>query len=171
MKVLVTYFSQSGNTEKVAKSIYEELSQANEVDLKKLENVGEANSEGYEFVFIGSPLHSASLAEPVKEFLNNVQAGSFQAMAGFITHFAPAYPDQDMGGFTEPIETACKENNIEYKGCFNCQGYLAEALHEPVKANLELSDEAWDGMVQQMTGHPNDEDLKNARTFAKEALS
>jgi flavodoxin len=36
MKVLVSYFSQSGNTEKIAKGIWEEASQANEADLKKL---------------------------------------------------------------------------------------------------------------------------------------
>ena len=35
MKVLVTYFSQSGNTEKIAKAIWEEASQANEADCKK----------------------------------------------------------------------------------------------------------------------------------------
>jgi len=117
IKVLVTYFSQSGNTEKIAKAIWEEASQANEADLKKLEDVGTEDFAGYDFIFIGSPLHSANLAAPVKAFLTNLQAGSGQKMAGFITHSAPAYPDQDMDAFTEPIKAACKEKGIEYKGC------------------------------------------------------
>lgn len=50
MKVLVTYFSQSGNTEKIAKAIWEEASQANEADLKKLEDVGAEDFAGYDFI-------------------------------------------------------------------------------------------------------------------------
>jgi flavodoxin len=93
MKVLVAYFSQSGNTEKIAKAIWEEASQANAADLKKLEDVKAEDFAGYDFIFIGSPLHAANLAAPVKEFLVNLKAGSGQKMAGFITHFAPAYPN------------------------------------------------------------------------------
>ena len=170
MKVLVSYFSQSGNTEKIAKGIWEEASQANEADLKKLEDVGAGDFAGYDFIFIGSPLHSANLAAPVKEFLTHIQAGSSQKMAGFITHFAPAYPNQAMDGFTEPIQAACKEKGIEYKGCFDCQGALTESLHEMVKKKLNLSDEQWADMVKQMTGHPNEEDVAKAKAFAREVL-
>jgi flavodoxin I len=170
MKVLVTYFSQSGNTEKIAKGIWEEASQANEADLKKLEDVAAEDFAGYDFIFIGSPLHSANLAAPVKAFLTNIQAGSGQKMAGFITHSAPAYPDQDMDAFTEPIKTACKEKGIEYKGCFDCQGALTESMHEAVQKKHNLSDEQWAGTVKQMTGHPNEADLADAKACAKEVL-
>jgi len=170
MKVLVTYFSQSGNTEKIAKAIWEEASQANDADLKKLEDVGAEDFAGYDFISIGSPLHSANLAAPVKEFLTNIQASSGQKMAGFITHMAPAYPDQDMEAFTEPIKAACKDKGIEYKGCFDCQGFLAEAMHGPVQKKLNMDDEQWAGMVKAMTGHPNEEDVANAKAYAKEVL-
>ena len=170
MNVLVAYFSQSGNTEKIAKGIWEEASKSNEADLKKLEDVGAKDFAGYDFIFIGSPLHSANLAAPVKTFLTTIQAGSGQKMAGFITHFSPAYPDQDMEGFTEPIQTACKEKGIEYKGCFDCQGALTESLHEAVQKKLNLNNEQWAGMVKQMTGHPNEEDVANAKACAKEVL-
>jgi flavodoxin len=170
MKVLVTYFSQTGNTEKIAGAICEEASQANEAELKKLEDVGPGDVAGYDFIFIGSPLHARNLAEPVKEFLGGIQAGSGQKMAGFITHFAPAYPGQDMDAFAEPIKAACKDKGIEYKGCFDCQGALTEALHEMVKKRQNLTDEQWDGMVKQMTGRPNEEDQQKARDFAKEVL-
>ena len=96
---------------------------------------------------------------------------SGQKLAGFITHFAPAYPEQDMDGFTEPIKTACKEKGIEYKGSFDCQGFLNEALHEAVQKKMNLTDEQWAGMVEQMTGRPNEEDVANAKTFAKSVLA
>ena len=170
MKILVTYFSQTGNTERIAKGICEEASQANDATLKKLEDVSGSDLADYDFVFIGSPLHSANLATPVKEFLGRIQPGSGQKMAGFITHFAPAYPDQAMDGFTEPIKAACKEKGIEYKGCFDCQGALTESLHEAVQKKLNLNDEQWADMVKQMTGHPNEEDVANAKACAKEVL-
>ena len=171
MKILVSYFSQSGNTEKIAKGIWEEASQTNEADLKKLEDVSAEDFAGYDFIFLGSPLHSANLAAPVKEFLTKIKAGSNQKMAGFITHFAPAYPNQDMNQFTEPMQTVCKEKKIEYKGCFACQGALTKSLHDAVQKKLNLSDEAWGDMVKQMTGSPKEEDVAKARTFAKEVLS
>ena len=171
MKVLVAYFSQSGNTEKIAKAIWEEASQANEADLKKLEEITPAEVAGYDVVFIGSPLHSANLVAPVKECLEQLQASSGQKMAGFITHMAPAYPEQDMEAFAEPMKAACKAKGIEYKGSFDCQGFLAESMHAVVQKKLNMDDDQWAEMVKQMTGHPNGEDAANAQAFAKKVLS
>lgn len=171
MKILVAYFSQSGNTEKIAEAIWVEASQTNKAELKKIEDLAAEDVFGYDFIFIGSPLHSANLAAPVKAFLKSIQAVSGQKMAGFITHFAPVYPDQDINGFTEPIITACKEKGIEYKGCFDCQGALIESLHTAVQKKLNLSDGQWADMVKQMTGHPNKEDMEKAKAFAKEVLA
>ena len=171
MKVLVTYFSQTGNTEKIAKAICEEAARTNEAELKKLEDINPGDVAGYNFILIGSPLHSGDLAVPVKEFLGSIQAGLGQKMAGFITHFAPAYPDQAMDVFTTPIKAACKVKGIEYKGCFCCQGALAESLHEVVKNKQKLTDEQWAGILKQMTGHPNEEDEVKAKAFAKELLA
>ncbi|MBT8350227.1 MAG: flavodoxin domain-containing protein [Deltaproteobacteria bacterium] len=171
MKVLVTYFSQTGNTEIIAKAICEEAARANEVELRKLEDVTLDDVAGYDFILIGSPLHAGNLAGPVKEFLGSIQAGSGQKMAGFITHSTQAYPDEAMDGFTEPIKTACKEKGIEYKGCFDCQGALTESLYEMVQKKQGLNDEQWADKVKQMTGHPNQEDVGKAKTFVKELLS
>jgi hypothetical protein len=43
-------------------------------------------------------------------------------------------------------------------------------MHEPVQKKLNLSDEQWAGMVKQMTGHPNEEDVAKAKACAKEVL-
>ena len=170
MNVLVTYYSQSGNTEKIAKAICEEAARTHNAELKKLENISPDDVAGYDFIFIGSPLHSGSLAAPVKDCLGLIQESSGQKLAGFITHFAPAYPEQDMNGFTEPIKAACKEKGIEYKGCFDCQGFLTESLHGTVQKKMNLTDEQWANMVKEMTGRPNDEDEGKARSFVKTVL-
>ena len=170
MNVLVTYFSQSGNTEKIAKAICEQAAQANKADLKKLEDITPDDVAGYDFIFIGSPLHSGSLTAPVKECLGVIQASSGQKMAGFITHFAPAYPEQDMDGFTEPIKTACEEKGIEYCGNFDCQGFLTESLHDAVQKKMNLTNEQWADMVKQMTGRPNEDDESKAKAFVKTVL-
>jgi len=167
MKVLVTYFSQSGNTEKIAKAICEEAAKASDADLKKLEELTPDMVAEYDCIFMGSPLHSGSLAAPVKECLGVLKATSGQQMAGFITHMAPAYPDQDMEAFAEPMKAACKEKGIEFKGCFDCQGFLAESMHAPVQNKLNMDDDQWAEMVKQMTGRPSQEDVDNAKAFVK----
>ena len=171
MKVLVTYYSQSGNTEKIAKVICEQAAKDNEAKLKKLEDITPDEVAGYDFIFIGSPLHAANLATPVKECLGVLQVSSGQQMAGFITHMAPVYPEQDMEAFAEPIKVACKEKGIEYKGSFDCQGVLNESMHEMVQKKLNLEDEQWAGMVKQMTGRPNEEDEGKAKEFVKTVLA
>ena len=171
MKVLVTYYSQSGNTEKIARAICEEASHGNEAELKKLEDVTPAGAASYDLIFLGSPLHSGNLAAPVNKCLGALQDNAGQKLAGFITHFAPAYPEQDMDAFTEPIKTACKDKGIEYIGSFDCQGFLTESLHGAVQKNMNVSDEQWAGMVNQMTGRPNEEDMENAKSFVKSIVA
>ena len=64
MKILITYLSQTGNTEKVAKAIYEEASPAHEVETRKLEEVNPENITGYDLLFIGSPIHAGNMVQP-----------------------------------------------------------------------------------------------------------
>lgn len=171
MKILIAYLSQTGNTEKVAKAIYEEASPAHEVETKKLEEVNPEKVSGYDLLLIGSPIHAGNLAGATKDFLTRLLAPSGKKMAGFLTHAGPAYPDQVMSKFTEPLKTACEKNGLEYLGCFSCQGFLNPAIHEVVKKSQNLTDEQWAERVQQMTGHPDAEDLNKARAFAKEILA
>ncbi len=171
MKVLVTYFSQTGNTEKVARAICEEASQGNEAAVRKLEDVSAEDAAGYDVVFVGAPLHAGNLAEPVMTFLESISSGPSKKIAGFITHAAPAYPDQEMDRISEPIRAVCKGNDMEYEGCFDCQGFLSEALHEMIKKSQNLTDDQWAERVKQMTGHPDTEDLEKAKAFTREVLA
>jgi len=170
MKVLVTYYSQTHNTEKIAKAMYEEAAITTKANLKKIESLIPGEETGYDFIFIGSPLHAGNLAAPVKDFLAGIQTGSGQKIAAFITHSAPAYPDQEKNKFIEPVKSACQDKGIEYKGCFNCQGALTESLHQMVKEKQNLNNQQWENLVKQMTGRPNEHDEENAREFVNDFL-
>ena len=86
MKVLVTYYTQSGNTEKIAKAIHEEASKAHESHLKKIGEVNPDSIDEHNLVFVGSPCHGGDLAAPVKEFLGSLPRSPGFKLAGFVTH-------------------------------------------------------------------------------------
>ncbi len=56
---------------------------------------------------------------------------------------------------------------MDYKGCFDCQGVLAESLQ---KKGPNMTDEQWKAMLSQMSGHPDEDDVAAAKAFAKSVL-
>jgi NAD(P)H dehydrogenase (quinone) len=70
-KVLVVYYSRSGNTEKMAKMIADELSKKNiSVDLKKVEEIEIDSLPNYDGYIIGSPNYFGTMAAEVKKFID-----------------------------------------------------------------------------------------------------
>ena len=70
MKVALVYWSKTGNTEKVAKSIYEGLSRENiNLDFWKIGEAEDHNFMDYDLYFIGFPSYSWHPPEPVTRFL------------------------------------------------------------------------------------------------------
>ena len=71
-KVLVAYYSRSGNTEKMAKIIADELSQKNiSVDLKRVEEIEIDSLPNYDGYIIGSPNYFGTMAAEVKKFIDD----------------------------------------------------------------------------------------------------
>ncbi|GLI36925.1 flavodoxin domain-containing protein [Geobacter hydrogenophilus] len=70
-KVLVTYYSRSGNTEKMARMIADGLATKDvAVDLKKVEEVDIDTLTSYDGFIIGSPNYFGTMAWPVKKFVD-----------------------------------------------------------------------------------------------------
>jgi len=70
-KVLVCYYSKTGNTEKMAEKIREVMSKEGlEVDLKKVENTAVNELLNYDCIIIGSPTYYGSMAWQVKKLLD-----------------------------------------------------------------------------------------------------
>ena len=70
-KVLIAYFSLSGNTEKMAQYIAEGVRFGNnEVTVRKLSEIKSAGDlAGYDGYILGSPTYHRDMAEPMKTFL------------------------------------------------------------------------------------------------------
>ncbi|MBU1745978.1 MAG: flavodoxin family protein, partial [Proteobacteria bacterium] len=80
MKVLVTYYSQTGNTEKLARSIYEAIHV--EKELRPIQEI--KSVEGYDVIFVGFPVHAHSVPAKALPFFKNLPEG--QKIALFCTH-------------------------------------------------------------------------------------
>jgi flavodoxin len=171
MKVLITYFSQTGNTEKVAKAVYDQVSGSHEAEIVKLEDLDASAPPSYDVVFVGTPIHAGGLADPVKEFLNGLSVSPGFALAGLVTHASDAYSKENYEKGLRALKAMAEDKNINYLGCFDCQGKLAEEIQPMVQKARGLSDADWAKRMEETNKHPDENDLRNARGFAAKVLS
>lgn len=171
MKILVTYFSQTGNTEKIAKVILDEASRAHEAALKKIEEVDVQGLGAYDLVFAGGPIHGGGLAAPLKELLDKLPSKPTFTLAAFITHAAEAYQRDNFAKGVQYITDIARNKGIAYRGCFDCTGKLDPALWPMVQKMQKLSDEDWKARMDRIGPHPDGDDEKNARAFVGTVLA
>jgi flavodoxin len=171
MKALVTYFSQTGNTEKLAQAVYDEISGSHEAKMAKLEDVDASALSGHDVVFVGSPIHAGGLADPVKALLGTLSANPGFALAGLVTHASDVYSKENYEKGLEALEAMAKEKGVKYLGCFDCQGKLMQEIRPMVQQGLGLSDEEWAKRMEETDKHPDETDLANARAFARKVVS
>ncbi len=160
-KVLVTYYSQSGNTKKVAEAVYGAI-QAGK-DLAEVETVD--SLDGYDLVFLGFPIHAYGPAKPAGEFLQNKAGGKRLAM--FVTHAA----HEDAPPLLEWLE-GCKQAaaGTDLVGFFHCQGELAEDIAGFMSQSGDPGLEAWAKERASTLGQPDQARLERARVFARETV-
>jgi len=161
MKTLVAYFSQTGQTKKVADAIYESI----EGD-KELKELSEVDSlEGYDVSFIGFPIHAFGPSKDGKEFLEEKAAGKKVAL--FITHAAP----EDQEGIDEWLDK-CKAAaaGAELVGFFDCMGELSEQIADFLMKNDDPKMRSFGERRPDTVGQPDESRLQRARDFAKEVM-
>ena len=159
MKTLVAYFSQTGQTKKVADAIYESI----EGD-KELKELSEVDSlEGYDVSFIGFPVHAFGPSKEGKEFLEEKAAGKKVAL--FITHAA----HEDQEGIDEWLDR-CKAAaaDAELVGFFHCMGELSEQIADFLMKNDDPTMRSFGERRPETVGQPDESRLQRARDFAKE---
>lgn len=160
MKVLVTYFTQTGNTEKVAQAIYQAIGGNKEmVSLKEAKN-----PDGYDIVFCGFPVHSHSVPLPVQNFIKTIPPG--KKLALFVTHGSLR------GGelATTAIEHALSlASQLKVLGTFGCRGKVDQTLIETLLKKPEHR--AWAETAKSAESHPDESDLEDAKQFAKKILT
>jgi flavodoxin len=111
MKCLVVYYSETGNTEKVANTVAEVLN-------VKPARVEKARiKEDYDLLIVGSPVHAGKPSKKIIEFLDKIPKNRVRFGAAFCTmHF--------IGGkrTCNFIANKMQEKGIEYLDGFWCKG-------------------------------------------------
>ena len=164
MKILITYFTQTGNTEKVANAMKAGL-EGHDVELK---NISEASSESlknYDLVFLGSGIYAGKIKKSVTDLVKNAKELA-PKFVFFCTHASPTAYQKGFRLVRKKIE----ELGSEVVGEWDCRGAnigipkaqtqaMLDALPPEQRKKAEEDQEA-------LKGHPNAEDLKNAKVFA-----
>jgi len=158
--ILVTYFSLTGNTKKVAESIFGTLE--GEKALLPLEEVQEM--EKYRLIFVGFPVHSHSVPFKVEDFLKKIPQG--KKIALFSTHGSITGSHLSREALEHAIVLATKADVL---GTFSCRGRVSnEALGVLMKSPEHR---VWTEMAASAYTHPDEDDLKDAQAFAKWVMS
>jgi flavodoxin I len=180
MRILVAFYSETGNTEKVARALHEETSMDHKVHLKKVSAVEPAAFSNYDVVFLGSACHDADLAVPVKKVLKALPDSPAFKLAGFFTHatYLPGGNQAQQTLFSkwagkciESFQNISKEKQIDFKGYFNCQGAPSPPIKEFIKREIVTSPDEWEEYEKEVMKHPTLEDLQRAKKFAREIMS
>ena len=168
-------------SEKIARAIYEEvLSQGHETHLKSIADTASDSLNTYDLVFLGSACHNADLAESVKKILESITGSPSFKMAGFATH-ATVKPnggererelyEKWAGKCADSFEQTSQEKGIKLLGYFSCQGAPSPPIETFIHSAIIPDDEEWEAYITEVRKHPNEEDMEQAREFARSVLS
>ena len=180
MNTLITYYSETGNTEKIANAIYEEvLSQGYQAHLKRIGKMTSDDFDVYDLVFMGSACHDADLAVPVKKILEGIPKSSSFRMAGFATHatYTPEGGERQRemyhtwaGRCSESFQQTSQEKQVELLGYFSCQGAPSPPIEAFIHNTIIQDEEQWAEYIREVGQHPTQDDLEKAKMFAREVL-
>ncbi len=162
MRALVAYYSQTGNTKKVADAIFAALQ--GDKEIKRLEDV--ADLEGYDLVFVGFPIHAHGPAAAAKEFLEAHSQG--HALALFITHASPENAP-DVSHMIQRCVNATAGALV--LGVFNCQGELAPEVMERLLQSSHSEMRMFGEQGNYTKGQPDAGRLERAASFAREIVA
>jgi len=159
MKTLVTYFTQTGNTEKVARAIYHVIGGEKEiVPVREVKNL-----EEYDYIFCGFPVHSHSVPVPVQDFIRNIPAG--KKIALFATHGSLRGGELATTAIEHAVSLASR---LKVLGTFGCRGRVDSKLIEELVKKPEHR--VWAQMARSANTNPDEADLEDARQFAKKVI-
>jgi len=160
MKALVSYYSATGNTKKIAEAIFEAIHI--EKELQPVEEV--KNFSGYDIIFYGFPVNAHSVPGKAAKFINGLPAG--QKIAFFSTHGSLRGGQLPRQAFEHALGLAAK---LKVLGNFGCRGNVDPKIIDTLSKSPEHK--AWAEEAMGAIDHPDKNDLADAKTFAKEMLA
>ena len=153
--LLVSYYSLTGNTKKVAEAIFEALPQP-----KAIKPISEVQSlDEFDLVFIGFPVQSHSVPYKAEKFLQSIPKG--KKIALFSTHGSVTGSRLSREAIEHAVVVSSQAKLIS---TFSCRGKVSPQALEVLSRSPEH--EAWVDMAASASTHPNEHDLADARAFA-----
>lgn len=165
LKILITYYSNTGNTEKVAESIKKGLKGEN-VEIKPVKDVDPSSLKDYDLMFLGSGIYASRVHKSLVELVNSAQELP-SSFAFFCTHASlNSYQD----GF-KLVKRKLGKTDSNIVGIFDCMGEsigIPESTRKSMLERLppEKRKEA-EEHEKRLKGRPNEEDLENAKMFGQ----
>jgi flavodoxin len=157
MNILVAYYSQTGNTRKVADAIFSAV-RSSQKTLLPIEQVKDPGV--YDLIFLGFPVQHHSIPAHVTHFLQRIPPG--KKIALFATHGSLRGGEKAVTAFYTALSLASGRIIL---GTFGCRGQVPFAL---IDEWMEKPQErSWAMEAQSANGHPDAADLEDARTFAE----
>lgn len=163
---LVLYSSESGNTKKIAATIFSSLpgNSKDLIDITTDKTIPEAN-----VYFVGFCVHCGTCSMDVSDFINDL---SGKAIALFGTCGMGSSPD-----YFKAIENSVNawiESDNDYLGAFICQGKMPQKVRQKyVSKRTETNKEQIDFYIQnfdEALTHPDSLDMEHAKVFVQKCL-
>jgi flavodoxin/ferredoxin len=150
MKSIIIYYSQTGNTKKIAQAIHAGMSQTGEpCEIARLKDVDPHGLAGYDLIGLGSPLVHSREHRNVGRFLSSLRNVDGKHAFAFCTHGAiPGY-------YFQRVVPAMEQKGLTVIGWEN---WFCAAYH-PIIPKPYFTD-----------GHPDEIDLKEAEDFGREMV-
>ncbi|MFH1005987.1 MAG: flavodoxin domain-containing protein, partial [Candidatus Latescibacterota bacterium] len=150
MKSVVIYFSQTGNTRKVAEVIQKEIkSAAGQCDIVRIREANTRNLVDYDLVGLGCPTFAHREPENVKRFITGL--GPLRGKNCFIFSTHGGHPSNVLTSMDEKL----RRLGLKVIGGFNCDG----SDHMPHFTSPWYTE-----------GHPDEVDLQMAADFGREMV-
>ncbi len=164
MKILVTYWSQTGNTKRVAEAVFEAL--PGEKTILPMNQVASAN--GFDLILAGFPVMQFGPPPAAGEFIRKYTAGRKTAL--FVTHAMPVHSnDSRQQALLEKVLARCRAaaSASEVVGFFHCQGELSETTAAGL-LDSDIPELRRFAFMRPLTlGHPRREALEQAAVFGR----
>lgn len=153
---LVTYFSQTGNTKKIAEAIFE--ASEGEKAVQPFDEIRQLDE--YNLIFIGFPVHSHSVPLKIQNFIKNIPEN--KKIAFFSTHGSLTGSRLSREALEHAVILASRAKVL---GTFSCRGRVSLNALEVFKKSPEH--EAWADMAVSAATHPDERDLEDAKSFSR----
>ena len=171
MKILIAYHSNTENTKKVAISIKEGLiEEGQDVTLMAAKDIDPASLSSYDLLILGSGIYARKLGKSIIQLMRKApelpsKIACFQTYGNLVW-----YPE----AFDKGIGKSLRMHDVSIVDQFSCFG-------ENIGMTLEQQKQLWasyspevekarEEHAKKIKGHPNAEDLENAKAFAKNLI-